>query len=164
MQRLHRLLDRRFSGLPDQLAREPGHQTGLVFLHKAAIGFAAENRLHAAPASVHPVDTSAGQEDFQAYTFVAAEKLARILDNLERIVAAELVAARQARHLGAPAPAPRLDAALALVAERVAPVEEDRELGGDVEAVRALLRSGALTRAEAPAAAPPPPSAPATPR
>ena len=42
--RLHRLLDHRFSGLPDQLAADPGRQTGLVFLHKSAIGYAAENR------------------------------------------------------------------------------------------------------------------------
>ena len=155
VQRLHRLLDRRFSGLPDQLAREPGHQTGLVFLHKAAIGLVAENRLHAAPASVHPVDTSAGQEDFQAYTFPAAEKLERILDNLERILGAELVAARQARHLGAPPLPARLEEALDRVAERVAPVDEDRELGGDVEAAAALVRAAALTTGGGTAAAPP---------
>ena len=102
--RLHRLLDSRFSHLPDQLAAEPGRQTGLVFLHKAVIGFAAD-RMLAAPAAVHTVDTSTGQEDFQAFTFLAAEQLGRILDNLELILASELLAARQAHHLrGAPLP------------------------------------------------------------
>ena len=105
--RLHRLLDSRFSHLPDQLAAEPGRQTGLVFLHKAVIGFAAENRMLAAPAAVHTVDTSTGQEDFQAFTFLAAEQLGRILDNLELILASELVAARQAHHLRGVAAAAR---------------------------------------------------------
>jgi histidine ammonia-lyase len=143
--RLHRLLDRRFSHLPDQLATRPGRQTGLVFLHKSVIGFAAENRLHAAPASVHPVDTSAGQEDFQAFTFLAAEKLDRILGNLELILAAELVAIRQGHHLGERVLAPRLETAVEALAGRVAPVAEDRPLSDDVERVAELIRSGALT-------------------
>jgi histidine ammonia-lyase len=140
--RLHRLLDRRFSGLPDQLASDPGRQTGLVFLHKSVTGYAAENRLLAAPASVHQLDGSSGQEDFEALTFVAAEQLERLLDNLELIVAAELLAARQARELrGVPLP-PRLEA----IVERlgVEPVREDRSLSPDVERLRALVRSGAL--------------------
>jgi histidine ammonia-lyase len=142
--RLHRLLDHRFSRLPDQLAHDPGRQTGLVFLHKSVIGFAAENRLLAAPASVHPVDASAGQEDFQAFTFLAAEKLGRILDNLEVMLASELLAVRQARELrGGPLP-PRLEAIASRLAERVAPVGDDRSLSADVEELRGLVRSGAL--------------------
>jgi histidine ammonia-lyase len=140
--RLHRLLDRRFSGLPDQLAADPGSQTGLVFLHKTATGYAAENRLLAAPASVHQLDGSSGQEDFEALAFVAAEQLERVLDNLELIVAAELLAAAQARVLrGAPLP-PRLEA----VVERlgVEPVTGDRSFSGDLERLAALVRSGAL--------------------
>ena len=96
----------------------------------------------AAPASVHPLDASAGQEDFQALTFPAAEKLERILEGVELIVAAELLAARQARELrGTPLP-PRLEA----VVERleVAPVTEDRSFTPDLERLRALVRSGAL--------------------
>ena len=91
---------------------------------------------------MHPLDGSAGQEDFQAFTFLAAEQLERILDNVELIVAAELLAARQARELrGAPLP-PRLEA----VVERleVAPVTEDRSLTADVERLHALIRSGRL--------------------
>jgi histidine ammonia-lyase len=142
--RLHRLLDHRFSGLPDQLAAEPGRQTGLVFLHKSVTGYAAENRLLAAPASVHQLDGSSGQEDFEALTFVAAEQLERILDNLELIVAAELLAARQARELrGAPLP-PRLEAVVGRL--DVEPVAADRSFSADLERLSALVRSGALLR------------------
>ena len=142
--RLHRLLDQRFSHLPDQLAEDPGRQTGLVFLHKAAIGYAVENRQLASPASVHPVDGSAGQEDFQAFTFLAAEQLGRILDNVELIVASELLAARQGARAGGTVLPPRLEAVAERLAEAVEPVREERSLSADVERLRAMVRSGAL--------------------
>ncbi len=142
--RLHRLLDQRFSHLPDQLAEDPGRQTGLVFLHKAAIGYAVENRQLASPASVHPVDGSAGQEDFQAFTFLAAEQLGRILDNVELIVASELLAVRQGRALSETVLPPRLEAVVERLADAVEPVREERSLSPDVERLRALVRSGVL--------------------
>jgi histidine ammonia-lyase len=142
--RLHRLLDERFSNLPHQLASRPGRQTGLVMLHKAVIGFIAENRLLAAPASVHPADASAGQEDFQALTFLAAEKLGRLLDNLELILGAELVAVRQAHALRGRSLPSRLEAVVERLAAAVEPALEDRVMSGDVERIAALVRSRAL--------------------
>ncbi len=142
--RLHRLPDSRFSGLADQLACDPGRQTGLVFVHKSVLGFAAENRLLAAPASVLAIDSSAGQEDLQAGVFLAAEQLGRLLDNLELILAAELVAIRQASHLRAAELPPLLQDAVQLVSSRVAPVDEDRSLSDDLERARDLIRSGTL--------------------
>jgi len=143
--RLHRLLDARFSGLPEQLARRPGVQAGAVSLHKAVVGLAAENRLLAAPASVHALDTSTGQEDVQAFTFLAAARLEALLDNLESAVACELVALRQAAHLrGDALDAPLLASAVARLAKVVAPIDEDRTLSPDVERVIALLRAEEL--------------------
>lgn len=143
--RLHRLLDARFSrGLPDQLAVEPGRHTGAAVLHKAVIALCAENRLLAAPASAAAVDSSSGQEDVQAFAFLAAEKLRRLLDNVELALAYELVALRQARHLrGEPLPPP-LERACALVAQIVEPLVDDRPLGPEVEHMRDLVRCGRL--------------------
>lgn len=144
--RLHRLLDNRFSGLPEQLSAGPerGH-CGLVALHKAVVGLIAENRLLAAPASVHAGDTSAGQEDFQAFTALAADKLARLLDNLELALAYELVALRQARELSTRALSPALAAVIDIAASGIEAVECDRSLAPDVELARGLIRSGELT-------------------
>jgi histidine ammonia-lyase len=142
--RLHRLLDARFSGLPVQLARDPGRQSGLVILHKQVIGIAAGARTLAAPASIHAADGSTGQEDFQAHTLLAATQLDGVLSALELALAHELVALRQARFLaGAELPAP-LEAAASLLAEVVPPVAEDRPLAGDVERLRDLVASGRL--------------------
>lgn len=143
--RLHRLLDGRFSGLPEQLARVPGRQAGAVSLHKAVVGLAAENRLLAAPASVHATDTSAGQEDVQTFTFLIAERLDRALANLETALACELTSLRFAAALRPePIGAPALAAILAAVAEVVPPLDEDRTLSADVERVRELLQAGSV--------------------
>jgi histidine ammonia-lyase len=142
--RLHRLLDARFSGLPDQLAAEPGRQTGLILAHKTVLGHVAELRRLAAPAGVHQLDGSTGQEDVQATAFLAADQLSRLLDELEHVLAAELVAARQAHHLrAAPLPA-GLAPAMAALEAAIEPVLEDRSLTADLAAVRALLRARAL--------------------
>lgn len=142
--RLHRLLDSRFSGLPEQLARRPGVQAGAVSLHKAVVGLVAESRLLASPASIHAIDTSTGQEDVQAFTFLAAERLEAILGNLEAALACELVALRQAAHLRGKPAAPLLAAVVERLAEIVDPIDEDRTLSPDVERVRVLLHSGEL--------------------
>ena len=97
--RLHRLLDARFSGLPDQLTMRPGVQAGVVALHKTVAGLAAEARVLAVPASLAAIDTSSGQEDVQSFTFLVAERVGRLLDTLEEALACELVALRQAAHL-----------------------------------------------------------------
>lgn len=140
--RLHRLLDARFSGLPEQLAVDADRGgSGLVSLHKAVIGLGVENRLLASPASIHSADTSAGQEDFQAFTGLAAGKLATILDNVELILAHELVADRQASALSRREVPPALAGVLDLVAAHVPIVTSDRSLASVVEAARTLLRT-----------------------
>ena len=51
VQRTHRLLDERFSGLPAQLTADPGPRAGLVPLHKRAVG-----ELHALRRLASPAD------------------------------------------------------------------------------------------------------------
>lgn len=149
--RLHRLLDSRFSGLPDQLvARQGRGDSGLVSLHKAVVGLGAENRLLSAPASVHAGDTSSGQEDFQAFTMLAADKLDRVVHNVELALAHELVALRQGHQLAGPAGAtrvvlaPRLAGIIDAVLAALPDVTADRSLARDVELALDLIGSGRL--------------------
>jgi histidine ammonia-lyase len=115
-----------------------------VVLHKQVIGIAAQARSLAAPAGIHALDGSTGQEDFESHTLLAAQQLDGVLDALELALAHELVALRQARFLaGTPLPS-ALEDALALVAGIVAPVVEDRSLAADVERVRDLVAYGGL--------------------
>jgi histidine ammonia-lyase len=116
----------------------------VVILHKQVIGLAAQARTLAAPASVHAIDASTGQEDFQSHALLAASQLEDVLSALELALAHELVALRQARYLaGTALPAP-LEEAIAIVADVVPPVAEDRSLAGDVERLRELVASARL--------------------
>jgi histidine ammonia-lyase len=138
--RVHRLLDSRFSGLPEQLAVDPGRQTGLSPLHKSIVALAAENRLLASPASLGPLDSSSGQEDVQAFTPLAAAKLRRLLANVELMLAYELVVLAQARRLRDAAFPALLESLLAPFLDAVPLVDRDRSLAPDVERVLALLQ------------------------
>jgi histidine ammonia-lyase len=140
--RLHRLLDGRFSGLPDQLTTRPGAQAGAIALHKTVVGLVAEARTLAAPASIHALDTSTGQEDVQAHGFLASARLARATELLETAVACELVALRQAAHLRDGDPPAGLHPLAAALAAAVPPLDADRSLAADVGAVRELLAAG----------------------
>lgn len=143
--RLHRLLDARFSNLPEQLTDRPGVQAGVVALHKTVAGLAAEARLLAAPASIHAIDTSSGQEDVQSFTSLAATRFARLLEVVETAIACELVALRQAAHLakGRPRGTPLRRLVDALAAE-VGIFDRGRTLSRDVVRARALVAAGAL--------------------
>jgi histidine ammonia-lyase len=144
-QRLHRLLDGRFSGLPDQLSPDPGPVTGLVAVHKRAVGALHEARRLAAPASVGQADTSLGQEDAASYAPEAAEQLRRVQELTREVVACELLAARQAWWLRRRPPAPGLRSLATCLEDLVAPVDRDRPLGPDLARL-----VGALERDELP--------------
>jgi histidine ammonia-lyase len=140
--RVHRLLDSRFSGLPDQLTPTPGPRCGLVVVHKRMVGAAAALRQLAAPASLGMADTSLGQEDAMTHVFAASEQLRRAEGLVRELVACELLTARQAWHLRGALPA---EGGLAPIAARLAaavpPVEEDRPLGPDIDRLVALLEA-----------------------
>jgi histidine ammonia-lyase len=138
-QRLHRLLDGRFSGLPDQLTPLPGPRVGLVVVHKRAVGALNELRRLAAPASVGLADTSLGQEDATSFAPEAAEKLRRVEQLVREVVACELLAARQAWWLRRTGPAAGLQRLAARLAELVAPVDQDRPLGEDLQTLVGVL-------------------------
>ena len=143
-QRLHRLLDGRFSGLPDQLSPDPGPVTGLVLVQKRAVGALAEARRLAAPASVGLADTSLGQEDAASFAPEAAEQLRRVEELVREVVACELLAARQAWWLRDRPPSSGLGPLAASLEGLVAPVDQDRPLGPDLDRLAGVLERDEL--------------------
>ncbi len=142
VQRIHRLLDNRFSGLPDQLTPTPGPQTGLVLVHKRAVGVVNELRRLSLPASIGLVDTSSGQEDAMTFVFEASEKLRRVESLVRDVVACELLVARQAWSLrDDPIPEPLRQVAQPIV-DAVAAVNVDRPLGPDLTRLAGMLERG----------------------
>src|SRR5262249_50753408 len=108
VQRTHRLLDDRYTGLPPQLSADPGRQIGLAAVHKRAAGALHALRRLAAPATLGSIDTSTGQEDVQAFACAAGEQLREIIEAVFVVTACELIAACQAYRLRPAVPAPAL--------------------------------------------------------
>ena len=146
--RIDRLLDpNRNHGLPPFLAHEVGVDSGLMIGHYTVASMVGENRRLAAPASVDSYPTSALQEDHVSMAWGAARKLRRIIDNLFRIQAVELVTAARAIDLRSPLePSPAIAAVLGVLRERVEGPGPDRFLAPDLAAAEKLLRTDGLER------------------
>jgi histidine ammonia-lyase len=148
--RSDRLTSRHLSGLPAFLADERGSFSGFMIPPYVAAALAADNRGLAAPASVHTVSTCAGQEDHVSMGVGAARKARAAADNLTDILVVELLCAAQALEFQIPlSPGRGTGAAYALIRRVVSPRNEDRDMYPDLEAVRALIDSGALDAAVA---------------
>ena len=134
--RVHRLLDPAVTGLPAQLAREPGPQAGLSPVHKRAAGEVHAMRRLATATPVGLIETSGGQEDVQSFAWEAAEKLAAALRHARAVTACELLAGYQAAALSGFSERPPTDRARALLdwlAGIIAPIDGDRPFGEDLQ-------------------------------
>jgi histidine ammonia-lyase len=131
--RLHRLMDPAVTGLPAQLAREPGPQAGLTPVHKRAAGEVHAMRRLAAATPVGVIETSGGQEDVQSFAWEAAEKLRRALRHARAVTACELLAGYQAAALSGRPPPPGCQVLLDWLGGIVAPIDGDRPFGEDLE-------------------------------
>ncbi len=145
--RLARLVDPDLSGLPAFLTPEPGTNSGFMIPQIAAASLVNEIRLLAAPASVDSIPTDANKEDHVSMGMTAARQARDAVRLLETVLALELLAAAQGLEFLRPLePGVGVAAAHARIRERVAPLERDRVMGPDIEAVEALVRAGAFAR------------------
>jgi histidine ammonia-lyase len=136
--------------LPPFLTRNGGLNSGFMLVQYTAAALATENKILAHPASVDTIPSSANVEDHVSMGCTAGIKLRAIQDNVERILAIELLAAAQGidfrkqvigneRSLGR-----GTQGVYDLIRAHVHFVEEDRVMYPLIEAVRQLVASGAI--------------------
>ena len=89
--------------LPLFLVKEPGLNSGFMIPQYTAAGIVSENKQLCTPASVDSISSSNNQEDHVSMGANAATKLLRIVDNVEKVLAIELLAAAQALDFRRPA-------------------------------------------------------------
>jgi histidine ammonia-lyase len=82
--------------LPAFLIKNPGLNSGFMIPQYTAASITSQNKQLATPASVDSIVSSNGQEDHVSMGANAATKCLKIVDNLERILAIELMNASQA--------------------------------------------------------------------
>jgi histidine ammonia-lyase len=149
--RIEKLVNPALSELPAFLVREGGLHSGLMMAQVTAAALVSECKVLSHPASVDSIPTSAAKEDHVSMSPIAARKLAAIVENLERVLAIEAIAAFQAmeflRPLASSAPIERLRRDFRRV---VRPWDRDREMHLDLEKARLFLSAEPMSRAIAP--------------
>jgi len=140
--RTDRMLDRyRSNGLTPFLAGDAGVDSGLMIAQYTQAGLVSENKRLSVPASVDSIPSSAMQEDHVSMGWHAGRKLRKVVDNLRRVVAIELVTAARALDMRSPLkPAPITGALLAKLRKEVPGVGPDRFLAPELEAAERLLK------------------------
>ena len=83
-------------GLPAFLVSNPGLNSGLMIPQYTAAGIVSENKQLCTPSSVDSIPSSNNQEDHVSMGANAATKCKRVVDNVEKILAIELLTAVQA--------------------------------------------------------------------
>jgi histidine ammonia-lyase len=151
--RLTRLTDEasNASTLPAFLIKHGGLHSGFMLVQYTAAALASENKVLAHPATADTIPTSANTEDHVSMGPLAARHAQQIADNVERILAIELLAAAQGIDFRQEAmPGARLGRGTApayqLIRQRVPFLERDAVMSGYIEAVRELVASGELIR------------------
>lgn len=119
--------------LPAFLVSNPGLNSGMMIPQYTAASIVSQNKQLATPASVDSIVSSNGQEDHVSMGANAATKLKRIVDNVETILAIELMNASQALHYRAPLKSsPFIESFVEMFRTEVPIVEHDRVLHDDI--------------------------------
>lgn len=135
------------SMLPAFLTPDPGLNSGFMIVQVTAAALTSENRALATPHSVDSISTSGNQEDYVSMGMSGARRLERMLQNLENILAIELLCACQGIDLLAPLQTGALaKKAYDLVRAASPKVTADRPLAPDINAIAALVSGGSIAR------------------
>jgi len=128
--------------LPSFLVNKPGLNSGFMIPQYTAASIVSQNKQLATPASVDSIVSSNGQEDHVSMGANAATKCLQIVDNLERILAIELMNASQALSFRKPLQSSKFIESFIKSYRTIVPlVEEDRILAIDIENTIAFLES-----------------------
>lgn len=138
--RIERLVNPHLSELPAFLVEKGGLHSGFMIAQVTAAALTSECKALAHPASVDSIPTSANKEDHVSMGPAAAWKLGKIVDNLEYVLAIELLCAAQALDFHRPTRSSEvLESVHELIRGRVAHWDGDRYLYADIAAVRDLM-------------------------
>jgi Histidine ammonia-lyase len=144
--RIARLMNKTITGFETFLIKNPGLNSGLMMVHCTAASLVSENKQLCHPASVDTIPTSAGQEDHVSMGGWAARKLIRIVDNIQNVLAIELLSNLYAFEFLRPAKTTQQLERILSLAYSVAPVQEnDSILSYDINKLFDLIGTGKLS-------------------
>ncbi|MFN8251236.1 MAG: histidine ammonia-lyase [Ferruginibacter sp.] len=129
-------------GLPLFLVKDAGLNSGFMIPQYTAAGIVSENKQLCTPASVDSISSSNNQEDHVSMGANAATKCKRLMDNVEKVLAIELLTAVQALEFRRPLKtSPALEAIVAAFRKEVSFNAADRILHDDMVKAVSFIRN-----------------------
>lgn len=126
--------------LPLFLVKDPGLHSGLMIPQYTAAGIVSENKQLCTPASVDSMSSSNNQEDHVSMGANAATKCLRVVQNVEKILAIELLTAVQALEFRRPLhSSPQIEKIVSAFREKISFNDADRVLRNDMMEAVAFL-------------------------
>jgi histidine ammonia-lyase len=127
-------------GLPMLLMKNVGLNSGFMIPQYTTAALVTENKTLCFPASADSIPTSLGQEDHVSMGSISGRKLNHVLDNLEFILAIELLSASQAIEFRRPFKSSEiLEFAHEYVRSFVGFAEEDRIFADDINKIKTII-------------------------
>ena len=153
--RLNKLVDPATSdGLPGFLVgNEDGTESGFMIVQYTAAAIVNDLASRAMPATVYSIPTSANAEDHVSMGANEARHVLAMVDDLGKVLALELMTAAQALDLrvrmveGEVHPGHAVAAAHAAIRDRIAFLDRDRALDGDVAKALHMVADGSVLTA-----------------
>lgn len=128
-------------GLPLFLVKDAGLNSGFMIPQYTAAGIVSENKQLCTPASVDSISSSNNQEDHVSMGANAATQCYRVMQNVEKVLAIELLSAAQALEFRRPLrTSPKLENLMTAFRQRIPFNEADRLLHDDMVAAIGFVR------------------------
>jgi histidine ammonia-lyase len=129
-------------GLPPYLIKHSGLNSGFMIAQYCSAALASENKSLCFPASADSIPTSMGQEDHVSMGSISARKALKVIQNLENILAIELLCACQAFDFRKPLKSSViLEACHKHFRKKIPHIEEDTILSGLIEHSKEIIQS-----------------------
>ena len=132
--RIYLALEGNSPGVPKLLMEDTGINSGYMILQYTSAALASENKSLCFPASADSIPTSLGQEDHVSMGSISGRKALQIIENVEKILAIELLTAAQAFEYRKPLKSGvLLDEIHKFLRTKVSFAESDRVFADDIE-------------------------------
>jgi len=142
--RCYLLLEGKY-GLPRLLTEAGGLNSGFMIPQYTTAALVTENKSLCFPPSADSIPTSLGQEDHVSMGSISGRQFNQILENIEKILAIELMYAAQAMEFRRPNTfSVIIEENFKIIREKVAKLEDDRVLKDDINAMIQLVKNRSL--------------------
>lgn len=138
-------LEGKTHGTPKLLMKDTGVNSGMMIVQYTSAALVSENKGLCFPASADSIPTSLGQEDHVSMGSIGARKALRVIENLEKILAIELICASQAIDFKRPLKSTEvIDSIHNHIRSKIEHADEDRIFSDDINKAIEIIKSSEL--------------------